>query len=524
MDNDEEPPALSSSGPPPAAFASGGPPPPSAFGSSSSSSSDLNSRWKQYETERSASNGSNGSSKKKTSMVGPDGHMDAHSDYDLYETPQKPQRPNSTTNSTAAEPRQLYSNRGTDSAPTEGPLEPRRTYSFTKSSSSSSYNTNDLIAKYAGVSGMPPAASTGIPRALSNASTSASLRRGSDSITPSARAEAQKVLAMADEQMSSVTSNSNSGGLGISSNQPFQVRRTESGGFRASIGAEQGPPYFMRSNSTTNGNGRRTPSALSGLGLGRSPSNDWKSNRYAFSDPKFREDDYLEEEDDIIGPAVTDPLEEQIEVTGKTKSGIGYRDHAFDNMAFDGDFPRHSGVEPTWSSRYSDTPNGNGNGNVTSGVLDRFDRNHAQTQNQPGSNSRQNARKMFMATASNVGNNVRAFGGSVSKNVSKGLNEANTRFSDAKASQSKLKGFSFKNSRKNNLPGSPTRGASATGSTNLRTVWKEDNFHDEADDAGVGHGVGMGADVPVPTSRASTRRGSRSLARRSAAARSASRC
>ena len=79
MVDDEEPPTLMS-GPPPAAFSSGGPPPSSAFASNKVPSNnvplagDLSSRWKQYEAE-------------KTAMLDPNG--EAHSNYDLYETPEK---------------------------------------------------------------------------------------------------------------------------------------------------------------------------------------------------------------------------------------------------------------------------------------------------------------------------------------------------------------------------------------------------------------------------------------------------
>jgi len=178
----------------------------------------------------------------------------------------------------------------------------------------------------------------------------------------------------------------------------------------------------------------------------------WKANRYAFSDPKFRDDDHLEDEDNIVGPAVADPLEDENEA--RKKSSRGYRDHPFDSVGFDGDYPRQ---KSSWSSRYSDNPS----------ILDQYDRSHSQSQDQVG---RKSARKMFMATAGSLSDKVSGFGANVSKRLGKAT-EKTTYFG---------KGFSFKD----NMMDSPSRkrGADATGVTNLRTVWKDDdNFNDEGD-------------------------------------------
>ncbi len=369
------------SAPPPGAFSRSGPP-PAAFASNNNNaaapSSDLSSRWKQYEAEKKAS----------PKMVGPDGP-----DYDLYETPEKQKK--ITTGVPAAAPRQL------------GFEEPRRSYSLTKSGS---YNTDDLIAKYSNRGGVPAAPPM--------------KRTPSGSAIPSAaRAEAVKVLSMADEQMSN--------------QQPFSVRRTESGGFRASA-----VPEFQRSTSNT----RRTPSALSGLGLNKTLSTervDWKSNRYAFSDPKFRDDDYLaEEEDDIVGPAVDDE--------DNKPAGV------FDSMGFEGDFPRK--IKSSWSSRYSDNPNA---------VLDRFDKSHSQ----PSQPSRSGAKNMIMTAAGKASNKMRGISDKVSSRVRDAKNETGVF----------KKGFSFKDNMK-----SKGMQPAATGLTNLRTVWKDDEFHDEGDDMGIG--------------------------------------
>ena len=460
---DEEPPALSSSMPPQAAFgkraSTGGPPPPSMFSSSTAPSrsapaapaTDLSSRWKQYEAE------------KTTGMVGPDGPSSssassnaAHSDYDLYETPEK-QRKSYTG---------ARGNSASSDANLPEALEPRRTYSLTKSGS---YNTNDLIAKYSGVSGVP-SSSSGIQRTLSNASSNngntsgnGNSNRSHSAIPSSARAEAVKVLTMADEREQRIHHNTSSSS---SSNQPFQVHRTESGGFRASAAAaepERSSFSFQRSSSNT----RRTPSALSGLGLNKSSpdrsSAAWKTGRYAFSDPQFRKDDYLEEEEDnIIGPAVVDSLEAENE-SRKNRTSASYRD-----------FPRGGkATGSSWSSRYSDDPSGAAN-NTGATLLDRYDRAHSLGQAPTKSSSRKSAaRSMFMSTASNVGGSVRA----LKANVSKGLSEAK--------SNSKVfgKGFSFKENQKTKLrsPAAQHRkgGADATGVTNLRTVWNDDTFNDE---------------------------------------------
>jgi hypothetical protein len=376
-------------------------------------------------------------------MIGPDGpSSNAHSDYDLYETPEKQRKPYAGARGSSSD------------ANLPEALEPRRTYSLTKSGS---YNTNDLIAKYSGVSGVP-ASSSGIQRTLSNASngngnsnsiSNSIINRSHSAIPSSARAEAVKVLTMADERERER----------IHSNQPFQVRRTESGGFRASAAAAEPEPSFSFKRSSSNT--RRTPSALSGLGLNKSSPERaaWKTGRYAFSDPQFREDDYLEEEEDnIIGPAVVDPLEDENESRKKSS----YRDHPFDNVAFDGDFPRRKEAGSSWSSRYSDNTN-------TSTPLDRYDRSHSLGQSTQNKSSRQSARNMFMSTASNVGSNVRA----LKENVSKGFSEA--------TSNSKVfgKGFSFKDNQKKMRSPARKGGADATGATNLRTVWKDDTFNDE---------------------------------------------
>ncbi|VEU36804.1 unnamed protein product [Pseudo-nitzschia multistriata] len=454
MADDEEPPALGAA-PPAAAFSTGGPPPPAAFARPpaaapppvpAAAASDLNSRWKQYESEKAS-----GSTR------------DAHENYDLYETPEKLKRSSSTSsssssarNSLAGSSRQLYGEATAN--PSTASEEPRRAYSFSKSSS---YDTNALIAKYAGVSGV---AGGSPPRSNNNNN-----KAPSSSVLPStARAEAMQVLSMADNRTATADPN-----------QPFQVRRTESGGFRASAfdpSVEEPSTYrFQRSSS----NSRRTPSALKGLGMGSGSASasggsagkpDWKSARYSFRDPQFRDDDCLEEEDEIVGPAA-EAFEDEVEVRPKD--------------SFRGDFPARTSA---WSSRYSDDPK-------LSSVLDRYDRSHSGSHSGEHSGQRTGARGMLVSTAANVSDSVRNFGDSVSSRISEARENAkNTGFGSGK--------FSFKKNRikkqqqqmqMQGLVGSPSR-PGATGSTNLRTVWQDGSdgigYHDDDGDQGITGGSG----------------------------------
>jgi hypothetical protein len=546
-DHDFEPPSLSASSavppPPSAAFSSGGPPPAGVFSSHSAgtgdnattatvtpSNDDLNSRWKniQEEQEQQTRNKNVVSPEKK------DGSS-SYNNYNLYETPEKLKQSASTTTAStstsaasnrhnlSASSRQLYSS-GNHSDLLAEPVEPRRTYSFTKSSS---YDTNSLIQKYAGVSGMPqmapppppppPPSSNERRRSSQSQSQSQSFHSNNEPSATSVREEAMKVLAMADQSPASNTANANVGTHDV--NQPFNVRRTESGGFRASMGlgdimpgaGNTMQPYYggtKRTNSFTSSK-IRTPSALAGLGLSSTSSSnsstsnnnervDWKSGRYSFSDPQFREDDYLdnEEEDDIVdGPAVPDDHRKIMSSSYRdhpSQSQSLHRKEVFDtinNGDFEGDFPRgnnnssgngrvgqgsgNSGSS-SWSSRYSDNPRMN-----NSNLLDRWDTGNQQ---QP-SEKRQSARNMFMSTASNV----RAAAGNVSKSVSNGISSASA---SAKATETEGggtrvfgAGFSF---RKSNTFGNNNQNTTSAHerdeATNLRTVWKDskdDAFEDE---------------------------------------------
>eukprot|EP00534_Pseudo-nitzschia_fraudulenta_P017778 CAMPEP_0201255916 /NCGR_PEP_ID=MMETSP0853-20130426/263_1 /ASSEMBLY_ACC=CAM_ASM_000640 /TAXON_ID=183588 /ORGANISM="Pseudo-nitzschia fraudulenta, Strain WWA7" /LENGTH=844 /DNA_ID=CAMNT_0047555939 /DNA_START=26 /DNA_END=2560 /DNA_ORIENTATION=- len=498
--DESEPPALSSSSsvptpspgaaPPPGAFSSLGPPPPSAFAANTetktntkttpttTATTDLNSRWKQYEAEmegRRTHQGTTGSAP-LSAPTGPPPTgppplppQASHGNYNLYETPQKSKNP--------------------PGGGVPGPnTEPRRTYSFTKSGS---YDTNALIAKYAGASGLAPGASPasiGLQRTLSGSRPStvlpSTVSSTTSAIPSAARAEAERVLSMTDEQLGNTHGNASANAsANAGANPPFVVRRTESGGFRASVvapsdeGSSAGGSLAGFSFKRSGSNARRTPSALSGLGLTGSGGNgntaDWKPGRYSFRDPRFREDDFLaEEEDEILGPAVAD-YGDGIEVRRKAAAvgsdTSGYRDHPLESVAFEGDFPRAGGFAR--SSRYADAAS-------NSDLLDRYDRSHAGKQNRASGGARQSALRSFVGT---VGSNVRALGDNVSG-----------RIGDAKSKSLPGKTFSFRTTggtksnhkNSNNIAAnqSPARGSpSATGSTNLRTVWKDDAFRDEDD-------------------------------------------
>lgn len=512
MTDEQEPPALSSSsssassskaGPPVAAFSKGGPPPSATFSHSSSrsnyntgsthsqqqqqqhtalSSDDLNSRWKKYEAEMEEKQ-KRGSGSSRSSSISGSGSRSKNSStttdnkYNLYETPEKLKRSASLRTAAQGASYAAAASSTSSSSTLEQPLEPRRTYSFTKSSSYTNANTAAIMAKYAGVAGMPPGMSSAavVPA-------SASSRRSS---AASVREEAMKVLAMANESTATSTRNEHQHQSQQNTiNQPINVARTESGGFRAVVG---------------DGNTKvRTPSALAGLGLGfggGSPNRSkWKSGRYSFSDPQFREDDYYdhedEEEDNIVRPVP--PFMDEDTATaaagGSRRNSTGaYLDHrknptkqrlTFESIEFEGDFPSNDnggdgsshpgGKSSSWSSRYSDNPRMS-----NSKLLDRWDSSNSN--GNTNSQQRQSARNMFMSTASTV----RAAAETV---VSKSVSSGGRVFGA---------GFSFRQSHRfgNTMPTSPAAKERNEG-PNLREIWHDDDdddaFHDEHTDVGIG--------------------------------------
>jgi hypothetical protein len=455
MADEEEPPSLGNSNatapPPPAAFAgSGSAPPVAAFSHGGSGdnhntspsratppSDDLNKRWKQYEEEMETrrSESSLSGAKGNSALMETSYDAESESGYSNYQLP--PEKVKRVSSSSASG----------EGLRTSG-------YSFSKSTS---YDTNELIRKYSGVTGIPPSMGSGLPRP-------SSFRRSSSSTSAAVREEAMQVLDLVDEHL----------------NAPFHVRRTESGGFRASASSLNGgsgssgnippaysvsrtesgavvvehegtadeegavQPYYVKRSSSgniTSGRGpRRTPAALSGLSLSDVAINNsrtqFKSGRYSFSDPTFREDDFLaEEEDEIIGPAGTfDENDPNVEVPITPASTY----HDDPGAAFEGDFPRGSS---TWSSRYSDNPH------KTKRMLDNWENGYY------GNRERQSARNMFMSTASTMKDAATNVGGAMASGSARVFGA----------------GFSFRQSH--------TFGSQKE-DMNLRTMWNDDEIQE----------------------------------------------
>ena len=553
-DFESEPPSLSaSSAVPSAAFSSGGPPPAGIFAPSSattaaavtplSNNDDFNSRWKSIQEEQQQQQQTRNNN--VGVVVSPD-EKGSHTNYNLYETPEKLKRSASSAaasnrHNLSGSSRQLYS-AGNHADLLAEPVEPRRTYSFTKSSS---YDTNSLIQKYAGVAGthmpqmprgMPPPPPPP-PSSSSSSNTDNERRRSSQSSShnsnnneqsqyqsaTSVREEAMKVLAMADRQSPATTTTTNANNVNVGDvNQPFNVRRTESGGFRASMGLADIMPGAGGA-SSYNRSKIRTPSALAGLGLS-SRSNervDWKSGRYSFSDPQFREDDYLdnEEEDDIVDGPVSSSYRDHPSQSLQRKEVfdtiVNNSSSSSSSGDFEGDFPRGtnsgrgvgqgSGGSSSWSSRYSDNPRMS-----NSNLLDRWDTGNQPQSSSSSSEKRQSssARNMFMSTASNV----RTAAGNVSKSVSNGISSASAKAKATAAATTTAgrrggegdggtrafgAGFSFRKSKNSSSSNSAQQHERRREdeATNLRTVWKDrdDNFEDECDSSIASHAKSGGA-------------------------------
>lgn len=341
-------------------------------------STQLNDRWKQYETQ-----------------------MDGH-------------RTESSLEKQGQE--ETYSNYRVSASAVRTELSPRQPYSFRKSDS---YDTDQLIRKYGGMAGVPPAISSSRPPAASL-----------NTIQPAdVRDQAQKMLELVDDHLKT----------------PLDIRRTESGGFRAAPPVpsnEEGEPYsFRRTSSTNSASGKRVPAALSGLNFSK-PANNWKEpGRYSFSDPSFRDDDHISDDEDVIirsdGLFEDEPV---VDVVGMESRAAGSRPYS-DEKKFEGDF---DGGSKTWSSRYSDSSPYVSQKHV----LDQWDREFGQEQ------GRKSARNMFMSTASNI------------------RSSASNAFSSAAGQKQKVfgsGGFSF---RANHVFGHH-KAASEQPEVNLRSVWRE---------------------------------------------------
>jgi hypothetical protein len=304
-------------------------------------------------------------------------------------------------------------------------LAPRQGYSFKRSES---YDTAELLRKYGGMTGPPPSVPAPPPQSQSQ----------------DVRGQALRVLDLVDDQLKT----------------PLDVRRTQSGGFRAAPALnypynvrrttsgrilEEEEPYNVR--RTTSGRiqeeeeeephsmaraVKRVPSALAGLSLNNSQQQQPRSvplqGRMSYTDPRFRDDDEMSFEDEIVHK-LSDESDDLVDVARMDLRGASSRskDH------FAGDFPNK-----TWSSRYSSSSNPMGKNNGV--ILDSFDRDHDR--------QRQSARNMFAASAYQVKNAVdnttgRVFGS----------------------------GFSF---RQSHVFGSgSTTNDNAKPQVNLRTVWKD---------------------------------------------------
>ena len=314
------------------------------------------------------------------------------------------------------------------------PAGPDGPYGFKRSDS---YDTAKLIEKYAAYRAPPP-----------------TIRNPSPLQSPrdrDIRDQAMKVLDLVDDRL----------------NVPLDVRRSESGGFRASsVGTMGGelqpyavrrtasgnvvhepnepsaaiPPaegYFVRRTLSSGSNGKRVPAALAGLNLnqdGRTPHNGrGQPGRYSFTDPNFRDDDHIsDDEDDIIrGPeALDDLVDELLDHRGRGAQDplVDYR-HS-ENRTASSRYSANQERNSSWSSRYMYNWSHDG-------LLDRMDRESNRHQ-------RQSARNMFASSADSLRNAV-----SVQKGKVFGS------------------GFSF---RQNHVFGQKKH---MENEVNLRTVWKD---------------------------------------------------
>ncbi len=343
-------------------------------------STELNDRWKQYETT-----------------------MDNHRSESSLENSR------TTMDPVEASP-QEESHRLSAGFRTE--LAPRQPYAIRNSQS---YDTDELIRKYGGISGVPAVMSNARPSMINS-----SALRAAD-----VRDQAQKMIELVDDHLKT----------------PVDVRRTESGGFRAAPSIlpdeEEGPYSFRRSSSA----GKRVPAALAGLNFSK-PANTWKeSGRYSFKDPSYRDDDHFsDEEDNIIrhdGPFEDEPVVDVVAMESRAAVARPYTDE----KKFEGDF---EGGSKTWSSRYSDTA-----AYVSQKhILDQWDREFEQEQ------GRKSARNMFMSTANDIRSTATnawsAVGGQKQQIFGSG-------------------GFSFRTNHVfgNHMP------ASERDETSLRAAWKE---------------------------------------------------
>jgi hypothetical protein len=185
---------------------------------------------------------------------------------------------------------------------------------------------------------------------------------------------------------------------------------------------------------------------LSGLNFSTKPTtttNSWKeqSGRVSFSDPSFRDDDHISDDEDNIlrsdGGFHDEPV---VDVIGMENRAAGMRAYS-DDKSFEGDF---DGGSKTWSSRYSDNPYIS-----RAHVLDQWDREFDQEK------GRKSARNMFMSTASDIRSSA--------SNVLKGASNQKQKIFGSG-------GFSF---RANHVFGNHRAAASERDEVSLRAAWRE---------------------------------------------------
>jgi hypothetical protein len=390
-------------------------------------------RWKQYGNDMDA--------RRSESALGVDRSMASAAEREAtrrFLTAEDDKEARSVSNATtSSEKEPNYSNYKLSSPAGEAAssgtgLTPRQPYSFRKSAS---YDTDELIRKYGAYSGITPSVNTN--RSVTIEPPRVRVQENSGDV----RQEAMKVLTLVDDHLST----------------PFDVRRTQSGGLRAtphmeagdlrhnSIFLEEGDedaPYHVQRTmsgnitsgaSNTNMGGKRVPAALSGLNFSSDNRSSWEAGRYSFTDPSFRDDEEIE--DDILHNRNFEDAH-VIDVVSLENRAMSSRATSNDMESFEGDFPD---TPSSWSSRYTDTFSSQKQ------ILDRWDKEY-------DNERRTNARVMLQSTASSV------------------RSAAGSAWTEAQSHGEKVfgPGFSF---RKNFVFGSQK--AADKPSVNLQTVWKE---------------------------------------------------
>ena len=286
-------------------------------------------------------------------------------------------------------------------------------------SSGPSYDTAKLIEKYAMYRAPPPTVAPLPPPAIRNPSPM-------QSRDLSIRNQAIKMLDLVDDRLGAPVDvrRTTSGGFRASASaaspgaddisKPYNVRRTASGSVvqepnDASKAASASDGYYMRRTLSSGSNGgKRVPAALAGLNLsnedrrGPTPRGRGQPGRYSFTDPNFRDDDHIsDEEDDILrGPEVLDDLVDQMlgeDGNGDQDPLVDYKDNRAASSSYSSQQGRSSS---SWSSRYMYQWS-------QEGILDRMDRQHNRQ------NQRQPSRNMFASSAHTLRNAVSSQKGGV---------------------------------------------------------------------------------------------------------------